>query len=131
MDNNKNNKTRALFRLLPIIAAGAGAGFINGLLGSGGGIVLIFAYSFIVKKKRSSKDNFATSLAVMTPVSAVSAIMYYLKAGADFSGAGKFCIAVVIGGIIGAYLADRIKSSTLTAVFAAVTCIAGLNMLFK
>ena len=52
------------------VLLGVSAGFVNGLLGAGGGILVVLALKKILKKKGADeKDIFANSLAVMLPVS--------------------------------------------------------------
>ena len=73
--------------LLLWAAVGLGAGFINGLLGAAGGILLVTALPYLPTPSLLSvganpygqagadrRDLFASALAVMLPVSAVSAL---------------------------------------------------------
>ena len=52
------------------------SGFLGGLLGSGGGILLVIALSNIIKYKSDKKTIFATSLAIILPMSAINSIIY-------------------------------------------------------
>ena len=61
--------------------AGAGllAGFANGLLGAGGGIVAVFAFAHFLKGQGyERRDIYANALCVMLPISAVSCVRYAL-----------------------------------------------------
>ena len=107
------------------IAAGVAAGFLNGLLGALGGIVLVFALS---KKIKKPDALFATSVAVMAPVTAFAALKYY-TAG-DAPPYPLLLIPAFLGGALGASLSGRLKGDALTYIFAAVTAVAGINMLF-
>ena len=106
------------------VAAGAAAGFLNGALGALGGVVLVFALS---KKIKEAGELFATSVAVMAPVTALAALKYY-SAG-DAPPYPMLLIPAAIGGAAGALLSGKIKGDALTYVFAAVTAAAGVNML--
>lgn len=113
------------------VLLGAAAGFLNGALGALGGIALAFALGAARSgdEEDGEKNALATSLCVMLPVSAVS-----LLAGGSFteaaSGALPLFPTALLGGVTGALLSDRLKGGTVRLVFAAVTGIAGLSMLF-
>ncbi len=106
------------------VAAGAAAGFLNGLLGALGGIVLVLALS---KKIKEPDVRFATSVAVMTPVTAVAALNY-LSSG-DAPPYPLLLLPAAIGGALGAALSGKLKGDALTCIFAALTAVAGINML--
>ena len=109
---------------LRILVCGAAAGFLNGALGAMGGVVLVFSLSKLIPDKRKL---FATALAVMTPVTAVTAL------GA-FSSASELpyrslLIPAALGGAAGAMLSGKLRGNVLSYIFAAVTAFAGINMI--
>ena len=106
------------------IAAGAAAGFLNGLLGALGGIVLVFALS---KRIQEPDVLFATSVAVMAPVTALAALNYF--ASGDAPPYPLLLIPAAAGGALGAALSGKIKGDGLTYIFAVLTAVAGINML--
>ena len=112
---------------------GMAAGFVNGFLGAGGGIVLVFAIAafYDADKNGRVRDVFATSVASILPISAVSVASYAVNAHSDFSLATRFILPALIGGALGAYITDKINGEALKTVFAVVTVIAGINMIFK
>lgn len=116
-----------------LAAAGIAAGFINGLLGAGGGIVTVYALSALSKKRSefSPRDNFAMTVASVLPVSAVSAVSYITSLKADVTSAPKYLIPAVAGGIIGAFVTDKLNTDLLKTVFAVLTIAAGANMILK
>lgn len=121
---------RDLLRLVLIAVSGAAAGFISGLLGAGGGIVLIFALNMVLGEKgECSRDNFATSLAAVTVYSLVSAAMYKGNGQLPVKEAAVYIIPAAVGGIAGAYLLDKINTERLKQIFAAVVIYAGISML--
>ena len=100
-----------------LAAAGLIAGFINGLIGAGGGV-------FIVRSA-------AKLLAVMLPISAVSAISYARLGVWHGEGAAGFILPAVAGGIAGALLLDRLHTGLLRLIFSAVAVYSGMTMLMR
>ena len=85
------------------------------------------------KQSRTFWIAFAACLVVaaVLPLCTVSAITY--SGRGDFSGEMFFVLAVpaAVGGVIGAYLTDRLNTAVLKAVFAVLVVIAGLNMMLR
>ena len=86
--------------LLPA-ATGFCAGILNGLFGSGGGII---AVPLLGKNGLSQKESQATALFMMLCLSAVSAFLYYRSGELSFAEGAVF----VPGGIVGAVLASAV-----------------------
>ena len=77
------------------IAAGAAAGLINGFFGAGGGIVLVpLLLSWI---KLDEKKAFATSVWIIFPISALSAVLYLWHGRVDLLSA----VPYLLGGFVG------------------------------
>ena len=111
-----------------LVACGLCAGFINGLLGTGGGILIIFTLSKLYPDS-DPKDNFATAIACILPMSVVSA-GFYLKGGSVAPGDVMiYILPAIAGGVTGAYLLCRIKASLLKKIFACLVIWAGVNMI--
>ncbi len=116
-----------------LIIAGVGAGFLNGLLGAGAGVILVFIYAALSndKSEKSVKDNFAMTVATVIPISVFSTFNYVTKVGADLSKSIVFLLPGALGGLLGAWVTDRIKTSHLKFIFAVLTVIAGINMILR
>ncbi len=106
-------------------------GIINGLLGTGGGIILVYLYGMCAKRGFiASDDRFAFAMMTILPVSVISLFTYsseYLK---DITYLTKLIPASAAGGILGAYLSTRIKPFILEKVFAALVIYSGIRMIF-
>ena len=144
LSSNKNGKTERpnpLSRLKeklhsapkPLISAltvvfGAGAGVLNGFLGSGGGIILIFALT-LLGEAEDARDVFATAVLSILPMSAVSVYFYWREGAVPITDTLPFLLPAAVGGIFGAWLLCRISPKLLKLLFAALMLWAGIRMI--
>ena len=112
-----------------LLAVGFGAGLINGLLGAGGGILIVFALGRLLRKNlRDTRSIFATAVAVILPLSLLSALRYFQHQSTDLTDAALLLLPAVIGGATGALLLRRLSPALLSRIFAAVVLISGITM---
>ena len=124
---------------LPFLCLGLSAGFINGLLGAGGGIILILLLPRLSKKHgipacrgMENKDWYATALSVMLPATAISAAVYFLRGGiADTRSLLLLALPAAVGGGLGALLLGRIDGKWLRRLFSILVIISGVRMILK
>jgi uncharacterized membrane protein YfcA len=128
-----SNTTELVVFALALIATGAFSGFLAGLLGVGGGIVvvpvlfLIFD-AFNVDPSIRMQVAVGTSLATIIPVSIVSARSHRRKGAIDEGLLRSLAPPVLVGVIVGTAFAGVVSGHVLTAVFATVALIVALNM---
>lgn len=96
--------------------AGALAGVVNGLFGGGGGIPLLVLLTKWAKL--DEKTAFATCVAVILPLCAVSAAVYLIRAELSIVHALPYLAGGLLGGLIGGRLFRDIPSIWLRRVFA-------------
>ena len=111
------------------LTAGVLAGTLNGFLGSGGGIILIFIMSVLLPD-RDARDIFATAVLSILPTSIVSAYFYCRCGGIGITEYAPYYAAALFGGILGAVLLDKISTSLLKTVFAVLMLWAGFRAWF-
>ena len=111
------------------IFVGCLIGFINGFLGAGGGVLLVPFLSFIMGEE--TKVAHATAVLVMLPISVVSAIIYIIKGEFNFMVTLPVFIGSVAGGVIGALLLKKLKSSIIILIFSLVLIASGVYMFFS
>ena len=125
--------------LLPMLAAllviGAFAGVIGGLLGVGGGIVLVPAFFYAFGRLGYGGDQLmqvcvATSMATIVVTSLRSVSSHNKKGAVDWDVLRTWGPTLVIAAAIGTFVASRVASVTLQAVFGALAGLAGLWMAF-
>ena len=113
-------------RIFLLGVCGVLAGFVNGFLGTGGGIILMFALGLLANETEL-RDRFATVIAVILPLSAVSAIIY--GKNVDIGAASPYILPGMLGGASGALLLDRLKAGFLKKLFAIMVIWAGICFL--
>ena len=127
-NGEKMNFFKASFLLLA--AGGILAGFINGLLGAGGGIIIVFILSKLLKESEP-RDIFANALCVMLPLSIVSCIIYVSKGAVSFGSFYVFIFPAILGGLLGGLLLCKINTFFLKKLFAALVAISGILLLLR
>ena len=128
--------TSELINLLVVLgAAAAVAGFMAGLLGVGGGIIMVPAlyYAFtvldfdIVTRMHLSVG---TSLAIIIPTSIISTKTHMEYDAVDFKMVKSFGIFILFGVVGGTFLAVNLKTPALVLFFSIFAFIVGLFFIF-
>ena len=129
------NYNEIIHLLLVLSIAAAIAGFMAGLLGVGGGIIMVPAlyYAFtvldfdIVTRMHLSVG---TSLAIIIPTSIISTKTHIEHDAVDFKMIKSFGIFILLGVIIGTFLAVNLKTPALVLFFSIFALMVGLFFIF-
>ena len=129
------NLSELIYLLLVLAAAAAVAGFMAGLLGVGGGIIMVPAlyYAFtvldfdIVTRMHLSVG---TSLAIIIPTSIISTKTHMEYDAVDFRMVRSFGIFILLGVIAGTFLAVSLKTPALVLFFSIFAFMVGLFFIF-
>jgi uncharacterized membrane protein YfcA len=114
-------------QILPLFAIGLCAGFLNGLLGAGGGILIVFGLRKLLKGHlKDPRAIYPTAIAVMLPLSLLSVWQYARAGSLELSRLGALILPAIAGGVIGALVLRRLSAKTLSRIFAAVVLVSGL-----
>ena len=125
-----------IINLLAVLAISAAvAGFMAGLLGVGGGIIMVPAlyYAFtvldfdIVTRMHLSVG---TSLAIIVPTSIISTKTHMEHGAVDFEMVKSFGIFILIGVILGTFLVVNLNTPTLVLFFSIFAFMIGLFFIF-
>lgn len=117
----------SLLRVTLLCASAFLAGFLNGLLGTGGGMILIFVLGFLLRGGRE-KEAFVISSVGVLVFSAFSAALYGSLGQLDTALLPRLALPAAAGGLFGAWLLDRISILWLRRLFALLVLSAGLKM---
>ena len=107
--------------------AGAAAGLANGLFGGGGGMVflpILARWGGLDQRKL-----YATCVAVIFPVCAVSAAVYLLRGGVAWTVALPYLCGGLAGGFLGGKLYGKVPTKWLKWLFAAFLFYGGVKYL--
>lgn len=110
------------------VISGALAGAANGFFGAGGGMFLVPLFCRFIKM--DEKKAFATSLAVIMPISVVSGVVYLMRKSFDIKTALPYLLGGLIGGIAGGTVFKKISPKLLRMALALFIIYGGAKMLF-
>ena len=109
-----------------LIAVGAAAGVLAGLLGVGGGILLVPFLVLAVGMTQHEAE--ATSLLVILPTALAASIALRRRGVGDLPAALLIGLVGAVGAVAGALLALSLPADVLRTVFAVLLAIAGLRL---
>lgn len=109
-------------------AAGLAVGAVNGLLGAGGGMI---AVPLLLKLGLERKEPHANAVAVILPITVLSAVLYMLRGYVTLKASFVFIPTGVIGALLGTYCLKKISPLWLKRIFGAFMVYAGVRLLLK
>jgi len=107
---------------------GLAVGFTNGIFGAGGGSILVPALEKFIKFETHKAH--ATALAVILPLSVVSALVYTWGVDVDWRAALFVSAGGVVGGVLGAKVLKKLSGAWLNMLFGAFLAVGAVRMLF-
>lgn len=107
---------------------GLAVGIVNGLFGSGGGTVLVPCMEKFLKTKPQKAH--ASAIAVILPLSVISAFLYVNKLSVDIKSLLLVCGGGIAGGFIGAKLLGKISGRWLHIIFGIFMLLGAVRMIF-
>ncbi len=106
---------------------GAVAGFLNGLFGSGAGVLAVAALRPFLEERKAH----ATSTLSVLLMSTVSFGLYLLGGSVDLREGARFLIGGLLGAIVGAALLNRLSAQWLRRLFGGIVAVSGVVMLLR
>ena len=104
------------------------AGVVNGLLGTGGGMVLVLALSRLYPEEE--KRVMAISTACVFVFSILSIILYTINGRMRDIDVLPMLLPSLLGGLLGVLLLGRIRGEAVEGIFAFLLILAGARLLF-
>ena len=123
------------FSIALLISSGIFAGFIAGLFGIGGGVVVVPALYYIftlAEVDESIRMHLAvgTSLANIVPISIISVINHHRRGVVDVGFLKFIFISVLIGVIFGSVAVSSLKGSSLILIYSIILFFVALQFFF-
>lgn len=109
--------------------AGAAAGIVNGLLGTGGGMAAVPLFTGWLKLEQ--KKALATTVMTIFPLCALSALIYGLRQGFEWQRVWPYLAGGLAGGIVAGLLYGKMSPMWLRRGFGALMIAGGLRMLLS
>lgn len=118
-----------------LMAIGAVAGILAGLLGVGGGIVLVAAFYYAFQTLGHDGPQLmqvclATSLATIIVTSVRSVLSHNKRGAVDWDVLRSWAPGIAVGAVLGVLVASALSSATLQAIFGCLGMAVGLYMAF-
>lgn len=115
--------------ILLLILIGLAAGFLSGLIGIGGGIIMVPALVMLIGF--SQKQAQGTSLGILLlPVGILAVMQYYRQGYLDVRYVFIVAAGFVAGGYFGSKLALSISEAWMKKIFAVLLLLIAVKMLF-
>jgi uncharacterized membrane protein YfcA len=112
-----------------LIAIGVVAGVLSGIFGIGGGVVIVPALIYLAGFRQHQATG--TSLAVLLPpIGIAAAYEYYRHGNVDIRAAGIIAAGVLVGGWLGAVVANRVAGPYLRLAFGLFVVSLGVYLIF-
>ena len=103
-------------------------GFVNGFFGGGGGMICVPLLENVLHLE--SKYSHATAIAIILPISIVSAAIYMLNGNIKTTPFFTTASGFIIGGILGSILLKSLPTKILKILFCFLMLASGIRLLF-
>ena len=110
-----------------LVLGGSIIGLLNGFFGGGGGMVAVPILEKVLNLE--SKEAHATAIAVIFPLSLISASIYVFNNFVETYSLIYVTIGVVLGGILGAFILKFLPSKTVKILFSIIMLIGGIKLI--
>lgn len=107
---------------------GISIGLVNGLLGAGGGMLAVPLLKNTGFEQKEAQEN---AIAVILPISVLSASLYLLKDYVNIADALPYIPTGLIGAVIGTVIIKKISPNLLKKLFGGFMIYAGIRLLLK
>lgn len=129
IEKNSKNKFMMKKEFIYKMLIGFFSGIVSGLFASGGGMILVPSFIYLLKMK--DVESRATSVICILPMVVTSGIFYYTNNYIEWK-IGLLCaIGGVIGGVVGAKLLNKLPERYLKIAFTIFLIYASYKMIWS
>lgn len=112
---------------LRVVGVGIVAGFLSGLFGVGGGILIVPALVLLLHF--TQRQAHGTSLAAVLPISISSTISYAFEDKVDWTFGAFLAIGAVAGAVLGTYVLNKLPHDALAIAFSVLLAASAIRLL--
>jgi uncharacterized membrane protein YfcA len=114
--------------LIYLLLIGLAAGFMGGLVGIGGGVIIVPALVMLLGMTQHQAQG--TSLAmILFPVGILGVLNYYKQGYVDFKYAGLLAVGFFLGSYIGSKYSLSLPQLTVKRIFAIIMIVLAIKIL--
>ncbi len=115
--------------LYVLLALGLLAGFLSGLIGIGGGIIIVPVLVYMLHMDQKMAQG-TTLFMFMLPIGILGVYNYYKAGQVDFKSALIISITFILGSYLGSKTALTIDTKIVKQIFAVAIILVGIKMLW-
>ena len=125
----ENKKPMTLQILLILLAVGLAAGFLSGMVGIGGGIIIVPVLVYFLGFTQHQAQG-TTLFMFLLPIGILGVMNYHKQGYVDYKTALIICTTFVFGSYFGSKLSISLDQKTVKQIFGAIIILLGAKMLF-
>lgn len=116
--------------IIILLTIGLVAGFLSGLIGIGGGIVIVPVLVYILHMDQKTAQG-TTLFMFLMPIGILSVYNYHKAGHVDFKTAVIMALTFLVGSYFGSKTAIAIDTKLVKQIFAVTMILIGIKMLWK
>ena len=125
----QQNKSMTLTILFILLAVGLLAGFLSGMVGIGGGIIIVPVLVYFLGFSQHQAQG-TTLFMFLLPIGILGVMNYHKQGYVDYKTALIICSTFVFGSYFGSKLSISLDQKTIKQIFGAIIILLGAKMLF-
>jgi len=114
---------------LYLLIIGLAAGFMGGLVGIGGGVIIVPALVMLLGMSQHEAQG-TSLMMILFPVGILGVLNYYKQGYVDFKYAGLLAAGFFVGSYIGSKFSLSLPQLTVKRIFAVVMMLLAIKILF-
>ena len=123
------NKKISMEILIYLLLIGLAAGFMGGLVGIGGGVIIVPALVMLLGMTQHAAQGTSLTM-ILFPVGILGVLNYYKQGYVDFKYAGLLAIGFFVGSYLGSKFSLSLPQLTVKKIFAVVMMLLAFKILF-
>lgn len=114
--------------LIYLLLIGLAAGFMGGLVGIGGGVIIVPALVMLVGMTQHQAQGTSLTM-ILFPVGILGVLNYYKQGYVDFKYAGLLAVGFFVGSYLGSKYSLSLPQLTIKRVFAIIMIVLAIKIL--